>query len=93
LPLFVLHCIDRPGSRETRAAHREAHIAYIRRPGLTKLAGPMLDEAGQITGSLVVIEADDLAAARGFAAEDPYGRAGVFEQVDVRLFKLGYGAL
>jgi hypothetical protein len=93
LPLFVLHCIDRPGSGDTRAAHRDAHLAHVRGSGVTKLAGPMLDEAGQIAGSLVVIEADDLAAARNFAAEDPYSQAGVFERVDIRPFRLGYVAL
>jgi hypothetical protein len=93
LPLFILYCIDRLGSRETRAAHREAHIAHVRRPGVTKLAGPMLDEAGQIAGSLLVIEAEDLAAARTFAAEDPYSQADVFERIDIRPFNLSYAAL
>lgn len=93
LPLYVLHCIDRPGSAGARATHRDAHLAHVRGSGVTKLAGPMLDEAGQIVGSLVIVEADDMAAAREFSAGDPYSKAGVFERVDIRPFRLGYVAL
>jgi uncharacterized protein YciI len=93
LPDFVLYCLDREGSAEAREIHRDPHIGHVRRPGVTKLAGPMLDADGRIVGSLLIIEADDLAAAKAFAAEDPYSLADVFERVDVRPLKLSYIAL
>jgi uncharacterized protein YciI len=43
-------------------------------------AGPLLDERGAPTGSLIVFEAPDLAAARRLAAADPYVVEGIFER-------------
>ncbi len=57
------------------------------------LAGPMpaIDaedpgEAG-FSGSLIVAEFDDLAAAKTWAKLDPYVAAGVYREVDVRPFR------
>ena len=44
-----------------------------------------------MTGSLLVIEADDIAAARAFAAADPYAKAGLFASVDIRPWKWIFG--
>ena len=93
MPLFVLTCIDKPDGLEARMGAREAHLAYVRESGIVKLAGPFLGEAGEMAGSLLIIEAADLAAARAFVAADPYGKAGVFQSVDVRPFRLSIGSL
>ena len=59
-----------------------------------KLGGPWLDEAdGGPLGSMLLIEAKDLAAARALAAEDPYRAAGLFAEVTVRPWRLVAGAL
>jgi uncharacterized protein YciI len=42
---------------------------------------------------MLVIEAEDLAAAQAFAAADPYAKAGLFERVDVRAFRVTLGQL
>lgn len=94
MPLFVLTCIDKPNALETRMAAREAHLAYVRAmPGVVKLGGPFLDAAGGMAGSMLIIEVDDLAAAQAFSAADPYARAGLFQSVDVRPFKVTLGEL
>ena len=93
MPLFVLTCIDKPGALDKRMAAREAHLAYVRGSGVARLGGPFLDEAGGMAGSMLIIEADDLAAAKAFSAADPYLTAGVFEHVDVREFKVTLGEL
>jgi len=93
VPLFVLTCIDKPGALDQRMAAREAHLAYVRGSSVAKLGGPLLDEAGGMAGSMLIIEADDLAAAKAFSAADPYLTAGVFESVDVRPFKVTLGGL
>ncbi len=93
MPLFVLTCIDKPNALEARLGAREAHLAYVRAAGVVKLAGPFLDEAGGMTGSLLIIEAEDLAQAQAFSAADPYAAAGVFQSVDIRPFKLALAAL
>ncbi|TIU11566.1 MAG: hypothetical protein E5W44_10355, partial [Mesorhizobium sp.] len=47
-------------------------------------AGPFLDAAGKPDGSLVMIEAPDMAGAQALAAADPYAKAGLFESVEIR---------
>ena len=49
--------------------------------------GPMLDRDGRPCGSLLLVEVEDLAAAEGFAASDPYAKAGLFESTVIRGFR------
>jgi uncharacterized protein YciI len=95
LPLFVLTCLDKPNSLEVRMAAREAHIAYVRanHPHVLKLGGPFLDAEGQMCGSLLIVEAADLDAAKAFNAADPYTMAGLFQSVEIRPFRVVTGAL
>jgi uncharacterized protein YciI len=93
LPLFVLTCIDKPNALEVRLAARDAHLDYVRGSGLVKVGGPFLDADGGMAGSMLIIEAPDLAAAQAFSAADPYAKAGLFASVDVRPFKLTLGSL
>ena len=85
--LFALICTDKPGHLETRLANRPAHVAFLEGLNAQKrlgFAGPFLDGEGKPNGSLVVIEADDLASAEALAAQDPYARAGLFATVEIR---------
>lgn len=85
MALFVLTCLDKPGALALRLANREAHFAYIGGlPHVLRLGGPFLDEAGDMAGSLMIIEVEDLAAAQAFSAGDPYVKAGLFQSVDIR---------
>jgi len=94
MPLFVLTLIDKPKSLDLRMATREAHLAWLRgRPGELKLGGPFLDEAGDMAGSLLILDAPDLAAARAFNADDPYTKAGLWASVDIRPFRVTVGQL
>ncbi|MFM1958646.1 MAG: hypothetical protein RL588_163 [Pseudomonadota bacterium] len=92
--LYVLVCNDKPDSLELRLANREAHLAYARGfADRLKVAGPLLDEAGNMAGSLLILEADSLEDARGFNLGDPYQKAGLFASVQVTAFKATIGAL
>lgn len=93
MPLFVLTCIDKPGALDLRMSTREAHLDYLERTGLVKVAGPFLDDEGKPCGSMLIIEADDFADARAFGSEDPYCKAGLFQSVDVRPWRVAVGAL
>ena len=94
MALFVLTCIDKPGALDLRMATREAHLAYVtRHPGVVRLGGPFLDEAGGMAGSMLIIEAQDLAAAKAFLADDPYLKAGLFERTEIRPWRATVGAL
>src|SRR5690606_24326392 len=89
--LFAIICRGRAGAGETRQATRPAHLDWFERHRAAVVAaGPMLDAAGAPIGSLFVIEAADEAAARAFAAADPYAAAGLFAEVEIRPFPLGH---
>jgi uncharacterized protein len=94
MALFALICLDKPGALALRMATRQAHFAYAGgQPGVVKLGGPFLDAAGDMAGSLIIIEAADLAAAEAFSAADPYRLAGLFERVDIRPWRATFGEL
>ncbi|MGR3492830.1 MAG: YciI family protein [Shimia sp.] len=78
---YALMARDKADHLQTRLDNRAAHLAYIEETGIVEQAGPLLDEAGEMCGSLIVLNAKDLAAAQSWAAGDPYARAGLFENV------------
>lgn len=92
---YLIFGHDRADSLGLRRVQRPAHLAraeLLRDAGRLLLAGPCpaIDApdpgpAG-FTGSLVVAEFDTLAAARAWAADDPYLAAGAWERVEVRPF-------
>jgi len=87
---FVIFATDRPDHEEVRAGERPRHHKYIHDPGLPlrpQVAGPTLDpESDTMNGSLFIIEAEDMAAAEAFIADDPYNQAGLFETIIIRPF-------
>ena len=86
--LFAITCADRPASLDLRLATRPAHLAFLATcAGRVVHGGPMLDTEGRPCGSLLLIEAEDRAAAEGFAASDPYAKAGLFESTIIRPFR------
>ncbi|HEX4711095.1 YciI family protein [Phenylobacterium sp.] len=94
MPLFMLACFDKPNSLDLRMATREAHLAYAgENVGMVKVAGPMLDDAEAMAGSLFILEAEDRAAVEAFHAADPYQQAGLFGRVEIRGFRASVGQL
>lgn len=85
---YAIICIDKPGGQEIRKSNREAHLEHLRNAGRAVIsAGPFLDDAGGMCGSLIVYEGRDQAEAEAWAASDPYARAGLFERVEIRPWK------
>ncbi len=84
--LWCIHCHDKPNSSEIRAATRDAHLNYLDGFAVA-VAGPLLNPAGEMVGSLLMIEAPDRATAEAFAEGDPYAQAGLFETVSIAEFK------
>lgn len=89
--MFALICTDNPGALELRKSTREAHLAYVAETAVVRRAGPFLDARGEMCGSLVFIEVEDLADAEDWAANDPYARSGLFSSVDIRAWKQTVG--
>ncbi|RKQ95981.1 YciI family protein [Maricaulis maris] len=86
--LFLVHTWDRPGALDVRMANRDAHIAWLKAAGTSvKAAGPWLDDAEQMAGSLLIIEASDRTALDAWLATDPYQSAGLFERVEVAPYR------
>jgi hypothetical protein len=91
--LFVITAFDRPGAGALRTEKRPVHIDYLKgRIGQIRAGGAFLDADGQPMGSMLVIEADDQAAAEAFAADDPFNSEGVFERVEVRPWRAALGS-
>jgi uncharacterized protein YciI len=93
MPLYAIICKDKPGALETRLATRPVHLDYLHASKGVKQAGALLDDDGNPIGSIIVVEADDKAAAQAQADNDPFTLAGVFESVEVRPWRLAIGAL
>jgi uncharacterized protein YciI len=91
---FAVWARDRPGMLEDRKRAREAHRARLREgvPGVrVVLGGPTLDDAGDMAGSLLVIEATDIEQVRAFVAGDPYVEAGVYDLASVQILPWQWG--
>jgi len=87
--LFAFLCTDKPGHLNVRMDTRPAHLEHLNKlnaDGILKMAGPFLDDDGKPNGSLVIVETEDMAAARALAEADPYYQAGLFEKVEVKLY-------
>jgi uncharacterized protein YciI len=84
--LYAVICTDRPGSLAVRQANRPEHLEYLQSLGdALVLAGPFLAPADEtMNGSLIVVEAASLEAARKIAAQDPFAKAGLFASVEIR---------
>ena len=84
--LYVYIGRDGPRGAELRKTVRERHIAHIETldaAGRIVYAGPLRSSDEAPCGSLIVLEAEDFAAAEAIAQQDPYTVEGVFERVDV----------
>lgn len=79
---FAIYCKDKPGRLEVRQKARPAHVDYLATFGKRILiAGPLLGDDGQPNGSLIVVDLEDMAAAKAFSSGDPYTKAGLFASV------------
>lgn len=84
---IALITTDKPGALQTRVDNRDAHLAYIAETGVVEMAGPFLDDAGNMCGSLIILDVDDMAAAQAWADNDPYAKAGLFSDVRLSAWK------
>jgi uncharacterized protein YciI len=91
--LFAFVCQDKPGALQVRLDTRPAHIEFLdglNAEGKLAFAGPFLDGDGKPNGSLVVVKTETIGEARALSAADPYAKAGLFANVDVRAWNWTY---
>ena len=94
MPLYCFNCRDDETHGEARrTANRAAHLEWAGALGdRVRMAGPLMSEDGRMIGSLCLIEAENLAAAKELGQQDPYAKAGVFADVQITEVKWVLGA-
>ncbi len=84
--LFVIIGHDGPDGARLRPTVRPAHLENLKpliEQGRMIIGGPFTDGSG----SLMIVDMEDEAAAREFARNDPYTKQGVFGRVEVKPFR------
>ncbi|MFK7918503.1 MAG: YciI family protein [Ilumatobacter sp.] len=83
--LIAFRGIDRTDAPGLRASLRPAHLEFhSQRANL--VGGPLLDADGNMCGSLIIFEADDIADATAQMANDPYITDNLFDTFSVNEF-------
>jgi uncharacterized protein YciI len=93
--LFLIYRKDKAGHLQVRLDHYEQHLQYLK-PLSHKilLGGPTLGAGtgtgdNDMTGSFLILEAEDWADAEAFVANDPFTRAGLFSTTIIERWKHG----
>ncbi len=79
--LIALIAHDKPGALNLRKENREAHLAYLKSTDVVQQAGPLLNDDGEMAGSLLVLDVENMTEAKNWAENDPYAQAGLFADV------------
>ena len=87
--LFALIAYDKPNGLPDRLRLRPRHLEFLDGLGAhLKLAGPFLDAAGEMNGTILIIEAENQGEAEALFARDPYQQEGLFGSFEIRPWKL-----
>lgn len=87
---YALVAYDKPNALQRRLDVRPDHLKHLESLGdKLVLAGPFLDEQGNMVGSIVVVEADSLAEAEAALRSDPFVLNGVFDSMTIKPFRIG----
>ncbi|MBS0503572.1 MAG: YciI family protein [Proteobacteria bacterium] len=84
---YAIIARDRPGAAPIRTEKLKQHLAHVEgHIDRLAVAGPLRDEAGAFTGSLLIVKAETEADARALLESDPYFQAGIWDDIDIRAF-------
>ena len=91
MPYFAIIGYDFANSAPQRKLTRDAHVARLKKlekENRLLVAGPTPIEHGseEMSGSLLIIDFDDLEVAQAWVNDEPYLNAGVYSHVDIRPF-------
>lgn len=89
--LYMLYGVDGPDGAARRNIAREDHFRYLERhKDILVLGGATLkDDDDTRTGSVLIINVPDRAAADAFARDEPLRQAGVFERYTITRMRRG----
>lgn len=80
----ALIAIDKPDSLQLRQNTRSDHVAYLQSSDAVEQAGPFLNDAGDMIGSLIILSVSNMSDAQDWANNDPYAQAGLFVSVTLQ---------
>lgn len=89
---FLINAHDHPDALPRRLEVREKHIALgdkMRAEGTMLYAAAILDDGGEMKGSMIVCEFPDRAALDAYLEQEPYVTGNVWGVIDIRPCKVG----
>jgi len=89
--LYIIYQEDHPDGAAIRAAARDEHFAYLdRHEDILVLGGALLgDDGATRTGSVLIVNVPDRAAAEAFSENEPFRKAGLFSSVKISRMRRG----
>ena len=81
--LVALIAKDKEQSLDLRVKIRPDHVSYLKNSAIVSQAGPLLNDAGDMMGSLVILDVQSMQEAQDWATNDPYAQAGLFQSVEL----------
>lgn len=90
--LYVIHAYDHtdPEALSRRMAARPDHLAgtqILRQAGQYVLGGALLNEEGQMIGSMMLLDFETEADLLAWQAVEPYILRGVWGKIDIKPFR------
>lgn len=86
--LVMFHCFDNENQQQVRITHLAAHLTWVEQNmKKIKVAGPLLGDNEEITGSMYVLEAQSIDEANQLLAQDPYHQAAIWQRIIINEFK------
>ena len=87
---YAIVAYDKPNGLAHRMEVRPDHLKHLDSLGdRLLLAGPFLDDKGDMVGSFMVIEAQSQKDAEQTFARDPFVARGVFDSITIKPWNLG----
>ena len=87
---YAIVAYDKTHGLDHRMEVRPDHLKHLDTRGDKLLiAGPFLDDKGDMVGSFMVIEAESQAEAEATFGRDPFVVQGVFDSITIKPWRLG----
>jgi uncharacterized protein len=89
--LYIIYQEDRPDGAAIRAAARDEHFAYLdKHEDILVLGGALMAEDGKTrTGSVLIVNVENMEAAEAFSQNEPLRKAGLFSSVKISRMRRG----
>ena len=86
---FIIKAYDGENKLDKRMEVRPLHLEGMKKLGNHVIcAGGLLDEAGKMKGSVLIVDFADRAAVDAYLAAEPYVVTGVWEKIEVEVLNV-----